>query len=93
VFLRSDEQGPRIIALVQLQEEMERVSAETGGEAATLIAAGTAEAPSLDEPGQEIPPDGLAPRPAPGGAESIESARRRRRGRGGPGTPNGRPGD
>ena len=77
VFLRSEEQGSRIIPLVQLKDEVERlgevlVTAEYRARAA-------AEAAAAADPSEPLPEDGNGqPRP---------DRRRRRRGNGG--TPNG----
>jgi cell fate regulator YaaT (PSP1 superfamily) len=68
VFLRSEEQGPRIIPLVQLREEVERLGDVLMTPETTLVA-----------PRLELSTNG---QPAPAG-EASERNRRRRRRRGG----------
>ncbi|HSE68713.1 MAG TPA: regulatory iron-sulfur-containing complex subunit RicT, partial [Gemmatimonadales bacterium] len=77
VFLRHEEQGSRIIPLVQLREEMEATQPE-----AATIAPPPAPAPSPAPLRESAPPSSQAPA-EPGSAPRRRRRRRGRRGRGG----------
>ncbi len=80
VFLRSEEQGPRIIPLVQLREEVEQLGD-------VLMTAERRAQMALDVPvAAPAPPAGRSPPPS-AFDPSARHPRRRRRGGGGPSSP------
>ena len=93
VFLRSEEQGPRIIFLVDLREELEQAG-EPPPEARGMPATPPAVPPRVESraasPVTAAPPDDPAA-PAAGAEGGGRKKRRRRRGRRGPRTDGGSP--